>query len=44
MSALRKIAVAIVSLFFGLAVLLLGAGTATADCSWQSPTPCLMSN
>ena len=44
MSAFRKIASSIVALFIGLSAMFLTTGTASADCPWNSPTPCLTEN
>jgi hypothetical protein len=40
MSAIRKIAIAIVTLTATISAIFLAAGTATADCGWNTPVPC----
>lgn len=44
MSAIRKIAVSIATLFLGVSALFLTTGVAAAECDWTSPVPCRMAN
>jgi len=44
MSAIRKIVVSIAALLISASAMFLATGTASADCPWDSPTPCVASN
>lgn len=44
MSVVRKVTVAIATLFLGFSAMFLTTGTAAADCPWNSPVPCRSAN
>ena len=44
MSAIRKIVVSVAALLISASAMFVAAGTASADCPWDSPTPCAAVN